>query len=230
MLFPLKTASIVQSLPLLSSLIIYRNLAQFDRTDMNGPRSIALPPANSCLWANRYPVTCILMATTLASGDCKSAEQAGLRWGSTVRQQERGSCQRYFLQMHQYLLNDHRIFYAGNDPGWSSTDSAPLNINLENPLQPLRPGHGRMTLNWRLLLLAIHCFGLVAFSPLRRCHQRMVLAVRGEYTVETCQIDSGPGHKSCQFGDEIHRLEDDVGGSIPIRRLQLIANIAVFRQ
>jgi len=30
------------------------------------------------------------------------------------------------------------------------------------------------------------------------------LPVRGEYTVKARQVDSGPGHKSCQFGDEIH--------------------------
>jgi hypothetical protein len=58
-----------------------------------------------------------------------------------------------------------------------------------------KTGHGRMTPNWRLLLLAIRCFGLVAFSPFCRRHQRTVSAVRGEYTVETCQIDSGPGHQ-----------------------------------
>ena len=62
-----------------------------------------------------------------------------------------------------------------------STSISPKAPTLgENPLQPLRPGHGRMTLNWRLLLLAIRCFGPVAFSPLRRCHQRTVLAVRGD--------------------------------------------------
>ena len=53
---------------------------------MNRPRSIALHPVNYCLWTNRYPVTCILVATTLASGDCKSAEQAGLRIGTSQRQ------------------------------------------------------------------------------------------------------------------------------------------------
>jgi len=58
-----------------------------------------------------------------------------------------------------------------------------------------KTGHGHMTLNWRLLLLAIHCFGLVAFSPFCRCHPRPVLAVRSEYTVETCQIDSGLRHQ-----------------------------------
>jgi hypothetical protein len=112
-----------------------------------------------------------------------------------------------------------------------STSISPKAPTLgENPLQPLRPGHGRMTLNWRLLLLAIRCFGLVAFSPFCRCHNRPVFAVRGEYTVKARQVDSGPGHKSCQFGDEIHRLKDDVGGPIPIRRLQLIADLTLIRQ
>ena len=76
-----------------------------------------------------------------------------------------------------------------------------------------------MTLNWRLLLLAIRCFGLVAFAPFCRCHQRPVFAVRCEYTVKACQIDSGLRHQGGQFGDKTHRLKDDVGGPVPIRRL-----------
>ena len=55
--------------------------------------------------------------------------------------------------MRQDLLNDHRAFNAGNDPGCFSEDSTRLNVDIETPLQPLRPGHGRMTLNWRLLIL-----------------------------------------------------------------------------
>jgi hypothetical protein len=66
--------------------------------------------------------------------------------------------------VRQDLLNDHWIFNAGNNSGCTSADTARLNVNLENPLQPLRPGHGRMTLNWRLLLLAIRCFGPTFFS------------------------------------------------------------------
>ena len=93
-----------------------------------------------------------------------------------------------------------------------------------------KTGHRRMTLNWRLLLLAIRCFGLVAFSPLCRCHQRTVFAMRGKYTMESCQVDSGPGHQCGQPGNEIHRLEDDVGGPIPIRRLQLVADLTLIRQ
>jgi hypothetical protein len=50
----------------------------------------------------------------------------------------------------------------------------------ENPLQPLRPGHGRMTPNWRFFALAICVFGLATLAPLRRGHQRTVFAVRGD--------------------------------------------------
>jgi hypothetical protein len=187
-----------------------------------------MPPGQSrpcCILRNAATLT-------LVEPECflESAEQAGLRRRTTVRQQERSSCRQFFFQVRQDLLDDHRVFDAGNDPGCSSTDPARLNVNIEHPLQPLRPGHGRMTLNWRLLLLAIRCFGLVAFSPFCRCHNRPVFAVRGEYTVKARQVDSGPGHKSCQFGDEIHRLKDDVGGPIPIRRLQLIADLTLIRQ
>ena len=37
-----------------------------------------------------------------------------------------------------------------------------------------------MTLNWRLLLLALGTFGLATLAPPRRGHQRTVLAVRGD--------------------------------------------------
>jgi len=75
-----------------------------------------------------------------------------------------------------------------------------------------------MTLNWRLLLLAIRFFGPAAFAPFCRRHQRTVFAVRGEYAVKSSEIDSGLRHKSCQFGYEIHRLKDHVGGPVPVRR------------
>ena len=91
-------------------------------------------------------------------------------------------------------------------------------------------GHGHMTLNGYLLLLAILCFGLVAFSPFCWRHQRSVLAVRRKHAMKACQVDSGLRHQGGQFGYEIHRLKDDVGGPIPIRRLQLIPDLTLIRQ
>ena len=76
-----------------------------------------------------------------------------------------GLMSRILFQAHQPLLNDHWIFNAGNDLGAVFTDSASLNINAEYSLEPLGPGHRRMTLNRELLALDIRCFKL---SPLLR--------------------------------------------------------------
>jgi hypothetical protein len=69
---------------------------------------------------------------TLVEPECflESAEQAGLRRRSTVRQHKRGSRRQFFFQVHQDLLDDHRVLDAGNDPGCSSTDSARLNVDI----------------------------------------------------------------------------------------------------
>jgi len=39
----------------------------------------------------------------------------------------------FVLQVIDNLLDHHRVFDAGNDPGCSSTDSARLNVDAENP-------------------------------------------------------------------------------------------------
>ena len=43
----------------------------------------------------------------------------------------------------------------------------------------------------------------------------------------TGEIGPGPGHESCQAGNEVQGLEDDVGGAVAIRCLQLVAYVAV---
>ena len=69
---------------------------------------------------------------TLVERECflESAEQAGLRRRSTVRQQERGSRRQFFFQVRQDLLNDHWVFDAGNDLRCSSADAALLNVDI----------------------------------------------------------------------------------------------------
>ena len=39
--------------------------------------------------------------------------------------------------MFGYLLDDRRIFYAGNDLDWAFALLADLDIDVEHPLQPL---------------------------------------------------------------------------------------------
>jgi hypothetical protein len=72
----------------------------------------------------------------------------------------------------------------------------------ENPRQPLYPSHGRMTLNRRFLVLPFRQPGFAALAPLRRGHQCPVFAIRGKYTMESCQIYSGLGHQCGQPGNE----------------------------
>jgi hypothetical protein len=74
-------------------------------------------------------------AATLVERECflESAEQARLRWRSTVRQQQRGSRRQFLFQVRQDLLNDHRVLDAGNDLGFTSADTARLNVDVENP-------------------------------------------------------------------------------------------------
>jgi hypothetical protein len=61
-----------------------------------------------------------------------------------------------------------------------------------------KTGHGRMTLNWRFLVLPFRQPGLAALAPLRRGHQCPVFAIRSKHTMESCQIDSGLGHQCGQ--------------------------------
>ena len=68
-----------------------------------------------------------------------------------IRQQERRSRRFFLLQVCQDLLDDHRVFDAGNDLRCSSANSALLNVDMENTLEPLRPGHRDMTLDRGLL-------------------------------------------------------------------------------
>ena len=56
-------------------------------------------------------------------------------------------------------------------------------------------------------LILIRCNFLTALSLLGGGHQRSVFAVRGEYTMKSCQVEFGFGNQGGQFDDEIHRLD-----------------------
>ena len=75
---------------------------------------------------------------------------------------------------------------------------------------------------WRF----IRYFSLVPFAPLCRGHQGTMFAIGREHTMEPGKVDSGPGHQRGQAGNEIQRLEHHMRGAIPVRRLQLVSNVA----
>ena len=53
-----------------------------------------------------------------------------------------------------------------------------------------------------------------------------MLAIRREHAVESSQVNPGLRRQGSKPSHEIQWLEDDVGSAIPIRCLQLVADVA----
>ena len=197
---------IEQSLPLLPGLIIPKSCLT-RRADLNGCRSFALSPANSRLLANRDPVASAQCSNHRWYGNASLNQPNRLDCGGARLSGNRGATRADNLSS-MYV----RIFLMTTGSSMQAMTLAvpPQTRHVSTSISPKAPTFGEY--------------------PLCRCHQRTVFAVRGEYTVKTCQIDSGLGHQCGQLGNKIHRLKDHVGGAIAIRRFQLISNLALIRQ
>ena len=82
---------------------------------------------------------------------------------------------------------------------------------------PLGAGHGLMALLGCFVLLRVRW---VAFPAPGGCHFGAVFAVGtvrrpGEHAVKSGQVYSWLGDQGGQFADEIQRIEDDVGRTMP---------------
>ncbi len=90
-----------------------------------------------------------------------------------------------------------------------------------------KTGHRGVTV-CRLAVARLTVFlTLVAFTAFSRCYQGTVLAVWRENTMESSQVNPGLRHQGSKPSHEIQWLEDNVGSAISIRRLQLVADVAV---
>ena len=78
-----------------------------------------------------------------------------------------------------------------------------------------KTGHRGPAFHRRFLLSLLEGFGLGALPPFRRCHRGAVSTVGGKYAAR--QIAPGLGHQGGESGDEVQRLEDDMGGAIAVR-------------
>ena len=130
--------------------------------------------------------------------------------------------------MLQYLPDDCGVFDTSNHLRATTAGPAGLNVNVEHPFQSLSPCHRDMAFCGRFLIRICCNFPGTPASPGWR-HPHPVFAVRRKDTMESCQVHSGPGYQSGQFGDKVHRFEDDVSRAITIRGFQFIANLALFR-
>ena len=107
------------------------------------------------------------------------------------------------MQVGQYLLDALRVFNAGNHFDGAAAFTARLDVDIENPLQSLGPGHRGTAFGGRLVLCLIRRFDLVAFAPLCRGHLHTMRAVRCEHTVKAGEVNPRFGHQGGQFGDEV---------------------------
>ena len=87
--------------------------------------------------------------------------------------------------MGEYLLDVHRVFHAGDHLDGAAAFTTHLNIDIENSLQSLRPGHGRATFDRRVLPPLIGRFGVATPTSLGGRYQRTMFAVRGQPRLHT---------------------------------------------
>ena len=108
-----------------------------------------------------------------------SAKQTGRRCPA-FRQQVRRLRGGFVVKVGEDLLDHHRVFDAGNDSERTGTFPAGLDVDVENALQSLRPGHRGPAFGGRLGLRLIERSGFVALAPFGRRHRCTVFAVRGQ--------------------------------------------------
>ncbi len=82
--------------------------------------------------------------------------------------------------MRQYGLDRHRVFDTGDNLELTSAVPAGGNIDIEHPLEPLRPAHSHMGIRG---FLSRGGLGLIALASLGWCHLRPMPAVGGEYAM-----------------------------------------------
>ncbi len=185
-----------------------RNPARFYRARLNIPLLKHPFPANSCPQANRFPTARVWggAATRVEwVASLRSVEPARLRRCPAFGQQWGLYRKGFFIQVGEYLLDDYRIFNAGDHFDATAAGTARLNVDIEHPLETLGPSHGRATFSGRSVLRLIRRFGLTAFATLCRRHLHAMLAVGGEYSVEAGKVNSWLRHQGGQSGDEVQR-------------------------
>ena len=97
------------------------------------------------------------------------------------------------------------ILDAGDDAHRPAAHRAGLDVDVEHPLQPLRPSHRSPALGRGSVVCVGCCLGSSALAPPGLSHLRPMGSVRRGHTVEAGEIDSRFGHQRGQPRDDIQR-------------------------
>ena len=128
------------------------------------------------------------------------------------------------LEMSQNSIDYILVLNTSNDPDRTTAAAANLNVDIENSLESLGPGHCGMTLSRRTNFRIGE--RLHTFATLGRGDLPTPSVVRCQYAVVASEIDPGLGNQCRQSGYEIHRIEGHLCRAIPIGRLQGIDHLA----
>jgi len=134
------------------------------------------------------------------------------------------------------LAYDAGILDAGDDLDGAATSLTGFDVDVEYPLQPLRPepapdlirGHGGMAFGGCAVCCLIGRYWLSPPAPPGGCDDCPVLAVGCEDAVEAGEVDAGFWNERSEARDEVQRLEDHVSGAVAPGVFQRIADLAVF--
>jgi hypothetical protein len=126
--------------------------------------------------------------------------------------------------MSQNSIDDILVLNTRDDPDRSSATATDFDVDVEDALEPLCPGHCHMSLRRR----ADFRFGnrLDAFSTPGWGDQPAATMVRSEKAMVASEVDAWFGGQRCQACDEIHGIECHLCRSIPVRCLQGVDHLA----
>ena len=105
--------------------------------------------------------------------------------------------------MFQDLFDHGSIFDTSNNFDVATAAFALLNVDIENALEPLHPGHRIAALLNDFILCALYFCQLSPLTPFSRRDQGAMLAVRREKPVKPRQIYPRLGNQGGQPRDEI---------------------------
>ncbi len=93
-----------------------------------------------------------------------------------------------------------------------------------------KTGHRGASFGRRLVLRHVGRFELAAFTPPGGRHQRTMFTVGRKHAMKAGEIDAWLWYQCGEASDKIQWLEYHMRGAVPVRRLQLVANVAIGRQ
>ena len=118
--------------------------------------------------------------------------------------------------MNQDPLDHGRVFDARDDLDTAAAVRAGLDVDLKHSLEPLRPAHCCTLLGRCAIFQGFRLLRLVGSPPAGQGDPSTMGAIGCKHPMEASEIQARRWNERCQSSDEIQRLEDHMGCSVPV--------------